>query len=468
MVPISPEIYSSTAVVMDNRGLADYIARTQQRLAAQKAAKDEALDKYFNDLQNKINTAGVRTQDLKMNPADPNSPGILTDIEQWGNNWMQNKEAIRKGGLPQQQHLNKFQEIIRKIQQSKDRAKTSDEINKLRIEGKIDEEDFPTVQKIDASIYDPRGYKEDGITEYSLGDFSAFVPTWDVPKRKQYIDFAASGIDPAGRINEKTVIDPYTGNKVTTFDKVYTQDQLRKMAEKAIAIGSDKSGLKTYKNLLKEGERDIPSEEFISLAKAYNSVFRDDAMDTPLKVAAADIILNKMGVVGSGRIAEGRPSKGATFNFGGGGQTQQELSGNALDEVGSVKPVPISTKTKKGIIGKGTIENGVARDDRGNLYTGEVSFTYDFIPANLAAVLSYNKTPLAKYLPIIVQYKDGEAVGITQPGKPAINRKLVENAQLKYNTETQKGQQPEFGRAMQPQPKETKPPFKLPPGFKKF
>jgi hypothetical protein len=326
MVPISPEIYSSTAVVMDNRGLADYIARTQQRLAAQKAAKDEALDKYFNDLQNKINTAGVRTQDLKMNPANPNSPGILTDIEQWGNNWMQNKEAIRKGGLPQQQYLNKFQEIIRKIQQSKDRAKTSDEINKLRIEGKIDEEDFPTVQKIDASIYDPRGYKEDGITEYSLGDFSAFVPTWDVPKRKQYIDFAASGIDPAGRINEKTVVDSYTGNKVTTFDKVYTQDQLKKMAEKAIAIGSDKSGLKTYKNLLKEGERDIPSEEFISLAKAYNSVFRDDAMDTPLKVAAADIILNKMGVVGTGRTAEGRPSKGTTINFGGGaGETVRNL-----------------------------------------------------------------------------------------------------------------------------------------------
>lgn len=357
MVPISPEIYSSTAVVMDNRGLADYIARTQQRLAAQKAAKDEALDKYFNDLQNKINTAGVRTQDLKMNPADPNSPGILTDIEQWGNNWMQNKEAIRKGGLPQQQHLNKFQEIIRKIQQSKDRAKTSDEINKLRIEGKIDEEDFPTVQKIDASIYDPRGYKEDGITEYSLGDFSAFVPTWDVPKRKQYIDFAASGIDPAGRINEKTVVDSYTGNKVTTFDKVYTQDQLKKMAEKAIAIGSDKSGLKTYKKILQEGERDVPSEEFISLAKAYNSVFRDDAMDTPLKVAAADIILNKMGVVGTGRTAEGRPSKGTTINIGTGKEegyfpywsqienAPEQIIGNLKDTKQQVRGVPVNSLT---------------------------------------------------------------------------------------------------------------------------
>ena len=444
MVPISPEIYSSTAVVMDNRGLSDYIARTQQRLATQKAAKDEALDKFFTDLKMKINPAGMRTQD---------TPGFNQKLQAWIADGIANKNEIAKGGLAKQNHLMKYQELLRDVDQSKQEAQLQADLDEKKKNDELEEEDLPTLENVSKSIYDPLHYKNlETKTPYSMADFSFSKPAWDVARRKQFIDFVSAGVQPAGKINEKTTIDPYTGNKVTTFDKVYTQDQLRDITQKAIAISSDSGGLKTYKRLLKQGAQQIPSEEFIALAKAYNSINPDDPMDTPLKVAMADIVLGKSGVMGSGRIAEGRPSKGTTFNFGGVGQTQQELSGNALDEVGSVKPVPISTKTKKGIVGKGTIENGVARDDRGNLYTGEVSFTYDFIPANLAAVLSYNKTPLAKYLPIIVQYKDGEAVGITQPGKPAINRKLVENAQLKYNTETQKGQQPEFGRTIQ-QPK---------------
>ena len=105
-----------------------------------------------------------------------------------------------------------------------------------------------------------------------------------------------------------------TKRKVTTFDKVYTQDQLMKMAEKAIAIESDKGGYKTFNKILQEGERDIPSDQFISLAKAYNIVSPNDVMDTPLKVAAASIVLNKMGVVGSGRTAEAKPG-GTTINI---------------------------------------------------------------------------------------------------------------------------------------------------------
>ena len=310
MVPISPNIYSAEAVIFDNKGLFDL----QQKLAAKKAAKEEALNKYFTDLQGKINTAGVRTKDLRIDSSNPASPGILTDIENWQKNWLSNKESISKGGLAQQEHLNRFNEIVRRIQQSKDRVKTLEEVSKLKQQGKINEEDFLTIDKIDASIYDPKGYKKDGVTEYGIGDFSEFVPTLDISKRKQIADFASAGIEAAGKINEKTIIDPYTKRKVTTFDKVYTLDQLRKMAERAIAISSDKSALKTYNKLLQEGELRVPSDEFISLAKAYNIVNPNDVMDTPIKVAMADIILNKIGVVGSGRTAEAKPG-GTTINI---------------------------------------------------------------------------------------------------------------------------------------------------------
>ena len=311
---IPREVYTLGAVRFDARP----IAQLQGQLLAKKAAKEEALDKYFQDLKMKINPAGMRTQDV---------PGFNEKLTNWISSGIANKSSIAKGGLAQQDHLLKYQELLNDVEQSKQIGKLQMDLDSKRLEGKLDEEDFPILDRIGKTIYDPLHYKNvETKMPFSMGDFSENIPTWDVPKRKQYIDFAASGMDPAGRINEKTVIDPYTGNKVTTFDKVYTQDQLKKMAEKAIAIGSDKSGLKTYKNLLKEGERDVPSEEFISLAKAYNSVNPNDAMDTPLKVAAADIILNKMGVVGTGRTAEGRPSKGTTINFGGGaGETVRNL-----------------------------------------------------------------------------------------------------------------------------------------------
>ncbi len=318
MVPISPEIYSSTAVVMDNRGLADYITRTQQRLVAQKAAKDEALDKYFTDLKMKINPAGMRTQD---------TPGFNQKLQAWIANGIANKNEIGKGGLAKQNHLMKFQELLADVDQSKQEAQLQEKLDEKKKNDELEEEDLPTLENVSKSIYDPLHYKNlETKTPYSMADFSFSKPAWDVARRKQFIDYASAGVQPAGKINEKTVIDPYTGNKVTTFDKVYTQDQLRDITQKAIAISSDTGGLKTYKRLLKQGAQQIPSEEFIALAKAYNSINPDDPMDTPLKVAMADIVLGKSGVMGSGRIAEGRPSKGTTINFGGtAGETVRDL-----------------------------------------------------------------------------------------------------------------------------------------------
>ncbi len=317
MVPISPEIYSSTAVVMDNRGLADYIARTQQRLAAQKAAKDEALDKYFTDLKMKINPAGMRTQD---------TPGFNQKLQAWIADGIANKNEIAKGGLAKQNHLMKYQELLADADQSKQMANLQTNLEEKKKNDELEEEDLSTLEKIGKSIYDSRHYKNLVTkTPYSMADFSFSKPAWDVARRKQFIDYASAGVQPAGKINEKTTTDPYTGNKVTTFDKVYTQNQLRDITQKAIAISSDSGGLKTYKRLLKQGAQQIPSEEFIALAKAYNSINPDDPMDTPLKVAMADIVLGKSGVMGSGRIAEGKPG-GTTINIGGGaGETVRNL-----------------------------------------------------------------------------------------------------------------------------------------------
>lgn len=450
---IPKEIYTLGAVKFDTSRL----AAMQQKLAAQKAAKDEALDKYFTDLRSKINPAGMRTQD---------TPGFNQKLQSWIANGIQNKNEIAKGGLAKEAHLLGFQDLLNDVEQSKQIGKLQGDLDAKKQKEEIEEEDFPTLYKISLPIYDPRHYKNlQTKTPYSMADFSANFPAWDFAKRKQLADFANQGIDPVQETNEVTTFDPVTKRQKTTYELKYSPEQLKAMADRAIVIASDRSAVKTYRNIIKEGQRfstqgdvksgevvklgEVPTEDYIALAKAYSTVNPNDVMDTPLKAAMADIVLNNMAVTKRGREVYAKP-QGTIINVGGATtQAQQELSGNALDEVGIVEPVPISTKNKKGLLGKGTIENGVARDDKGNLYTGEVSFKYDYIPANLAAVLDFNKTPLNKFSPIIVQYRDGEAVGITQSGKAAINRRTVENAQLKYNTETLKGQQPAFGRELE-------------------
>ena len=59
-VSIPSNIYTLGAVQFNTQPL----AALQGKLLAQKAAKEEALDKYFNDLKGKINQAGMRSTDL--------------------------------------------------------------------------------------------------------------------------------------------------------------------------------------------------------------------------------------------------------------------------------------------------------------------------------------------------------------------------------------------------------------------
>lgn len=308
MVP--RELYTLGAVQFDTRPL----AKLQGELMAKKAAKEEALDKWIFDLQGKIPSGQVRAIDREP---------FQQKVAQWI------KESIALKGRPgaQQSILEGFQGLLADANESKAAGERQQKIAEIRLQNpdKVDEEDLPIIDRMSKSIYDPLFYKKPEIRQpFTLEDFSANIPTWDVGKRKQFIDFALSGVKPAGKANEKSTYDPTAMQTVTIYDEVFTPKQIQDVTQKAIAILSDRSGLKTYKQILKEGEQQVPSDQFISLAKAYELVKPGDAMNTPLKVAQAEIALSMIGAKETKRLTTPNTSgRIAASKAGGGGATTE-------------------------------------------------------------------------------------------------------------------------------------------------
>ena len=137
---------------------------------------------------------------------DPNTgQGILKDIEEWKKQWNANPEAVKRGGLGQQAYMAMYQQILNRINQSKQRAKTELELGKAKFEGKFSPRtsDLPVLEKIGKSIYDPTSYKEDGVSEYGIQDLSSAVGQY-TPKDQMAFEKAAIGqykpeYDPASK-----------------------------------------------------------------------------------------------------------------------------------------------------------------------------------------------------------------------------------------------------------------------------
>lgn len=276
-----PRLYTGGNVVFDTSPTVEYA----QRLQAKKQAKDEALNQYFNDLQTKINTAGVRVQDL----SSPQG-GINDEIEKWKQDWLLNKDNIKKGGLPQQEHLSKFQNILRRIDQSKNRAKTELEIGKAKFEGKYDpdDDDLNILGNIGKSIYDPTSYKQDGVSEYGWQDLSPAVPQFDALKQNQFFTAATKGMQPGEKINEAGKrSDPTTGKVFVPYETRYNPEQIKTIADNAAKmVQGDKSAMKYYKRL----SEDV--DQLDDLNKALQSVYGSRVFVTDAEsAAAADAIL---------------------------------------------------------------------------------------------------------------------------------------------------------------------------------
>jgi hypothetical protein len=117
-------LYSGNAVVVNAMPYVQYA----DKLKREKAAKDEAIDKYYQNLPNTLNPKGMRDQDI---------PGLNEKVSEIQKYWMENRDAIRKGNTPEAFNLSKkFREAQGGVEMSKNAGGTSLYIAKSKADPK--------------------------------------------------------------------------------------------------------------------------------------------------------------------------------------------------------------------------------------------------------------------------------------------------------------------------------------------
>jgi hypothetical protein len=167
------------------------------------------------------------------------------------------------------------------------------------------------------------------------------------------------------------------------------------------------------------------------------------ALDQPEALAMAEAIERAQSI--KDVVARSRPSdtniNGYPFGVG--------IEGNALDEITNVVGV------KKGVV----IKDGVANIN-GVPYSGKIVMKGNEIPESVRSPLKSIGYKFSDAEQVDVNMVDGkiesiQALGRTSSGVPAkrksvVSRSMMENAQLKFSTEPQKGSQMQFGQGLSP------------------
>lgn len=275
-------LYSGGNVRLDPTPYLNIALRQQAR----KQALEESANQYFSKLPEKLNTAGVRNQDLE----DPNgNGGILKDLDDIKTYWFQNKDGIRKGGMAQQQYLGKIQQAQQKIQASKARGKLQLETGKYSLSGKWTpmEEDQPVLSAIERSIYDPNSKKDDGVTEYSMNDLSASLPDYTPDYQLKYDKTILGGLKPDRLKGDNGVVSPREGK--VTYQHGYSPEKIDLIMNKAIEVASsDLTMRRHYKEMLANPE--VGQRASAILQAEYDKSHNDGKQvvaDTPEEIAAA-------------------------------------------------------------------------------------------------------------------------------------------------------------------------------------
>ena len=295
-------------------------------LDAKKKAKDEAYTKYYDDLNKQINPAGVRSQDL-VNPEDvtingqiiaKKGDGIVNDIKKWQEYGIQNKNEINKGGMARQQFEGMQREILGRIQQSKNNVKFDTELGKAKFEGTYDpnDDDVKAQSRVSYSIYDPRHYKEHFYnpnytdnrgSEFNWGDISHSISTFDQTEKDKLYSY---GI---GNAEMKIIGEPIKKGNVNVFTKKYSDQDLKKGADRVMAEIQDKPidmvhkrGRKTY-NSLKDND-----PYWLAKADPIFQKYYGKPIENAKEAAAADFLLKYSDITGekTEKIAQGRMSSG--------------------------------------------------------------------------------------------------------------------------------------------------------------
>lgn len=280
-----PRMFTGGAVVFDSSPTVAFAAQQE----AKRQAKEEALNKYFEDQLKQLNTEGIRQVDL----IDPEGKGrgIIDKINSWQQYWKENKNQILKGGVGRMDSDRMLQEIRQQIGEAKAAGKFFNDLGQAKFEGKYDPDDdeLNVLHLASLPVYDPASRKQDG-SRYGWSDLMPTIPEYDAKKQADVWSAITKGLQPGKvydynnlKINEKT------GQAIVPFSEKYSLEQVKSIADNAASIAmSDKSVKKHFQKILNNPN----SQEWQELNSAYQSVYgKNKVVSEPWQAAQADAIL---------------------------------------------------------------------------------------------------------------------------------------------------------------------------------
>ena len=282
MIQNPSSLYSGGVVELNSNPYLQIALREK----AKKQALYDTLYKHYSELPTKLNTAGVRQQDL--NDLSGHGGGSINSmIERRKQYWDENKDKIMKGGQ-EKQILDQFdQNILSAVDDSKSKGKFQLDVGKAFFEGgrDFDENDLSIKDAINQSIFDKKHYKNPDIRQpYGYEDFSTSAAPYNSSKQQQFDKAVLGNVKPSPVLDDN-------GQKLYTLDaqglkvmynKSYKPEDIYNAANKAAEITSgDRTMQKQYRRLLEQEDKVKEASAALSKLAGVEVI-----VDTPEQMAA--------------------------------------------------------------------------------------------------------------------------------------------------------------------------------------
>lgn len=434
---IPKEIYTLGAVRFNTQPLAQLQGQLLAKREAKRAAEDDAINKYLTDQAGKLTPTGVRAIDL---------PGFEKRRKDWMQFSILNKDKIKKDPLTRMEADRLYNDALAWQQQSKDATgERTPAIDLIRNPNTRNQLNFERVAADitlhDLSLDDPNRKKID----YNASWYKA--PSFDFNKE---FKVAAEG-------QQKAFLRKIPGTLDTQLGTIQTEEGFLPESIKQIARNFARSVIEDPNKLdyYERKSKSASADELIKLNAILKPYFPklEVALDQPEALAMAeaieraqsikDVVPREDKAYSSRLISSRQQGFGYGYPFGVG------IEGNALDEITNVVGV------KKGVV----VKDGVANIN-GVPYSGKIVMLGNEIPESVRSPLKSIGYKFSDAEQVDVNMVDGkiesiQALGRTSSGVPAkrksvVSRSMMENAQLKFNTEPQKGPQMQFGQGLSP------------------
>lgn len=266
MVPISPEIYSGAAVVMDNRSLFDYAQKIEERRAKRALAEQEAIDKYVVEIGKNLTPTGMKVNDI------PDYLKMQQELRELSDKYKSSRNPFDKLALN-----NKADEMFLFINESKGAVKEGEQpTSTLGDASKRNQVDFETLAK-DLELHnlplrDPNRKKIGALSNY----------------------FFPQQFDEVGVFNEaaKGIDKSELGTTIVKGQKIipvgYGENAIRSIAENYVKlVDINPTAISYYKGKLKNLPAEKIAEAVARVKKYYPQLEIDDDEPSFLKLSDA-------------------------------------------------------------------------------------------------------------------------------------------------------------------------------------